>query len=503
MMRQRTEHKQDSVAIEISHDSLHICVSEHREDAAPRMRTESVVWRKKAVVLDSETALQELTAALKQVASTLKLGGQSVRLSLAGDFCVTRVVTGKADYVRQQLHELEERSSSYFLLGHGPKTLGRSVRDVDAKHQHALLSIVNQRALTTVMDAVTRAGMKADVVEPSIVAACRLLGFLGSDHDEPVLVIQVGQRMVELGVSHRGQLLLDYRPSGVDAKASVAEIVAQHLGRLQRYCDRYVQFADGQINRVYLVGDKETVFDLAKNFNERTELKATVLDHEYIVSHSDLVIESSSVEMMAAVGTSLRPLVEGPQQITPNLLERVRSYSREPLLPALARTLWPVAAALCIAGATWAAALYEYRDCCKLEAQLETYEPQLMQARLFRMRLIDRRTKIEHLLDIHSALENTPWHTITQTIGHCLPDDVWLQSMDVDRERRITIMGAALTEDGVFELVGHLRAYPTVERVSLQGTEVGRFRAGPVTQFSIQCEVQDYVEQSEYDGQPG
>jgi len=502
-MRQRTEHQQRSVAIEIAYDSLHICISDQREGEATRLRTESVLWRKEAVALDSETALQELTAALKRLVSTYKLHGQSVQFALSGDFCVTRVVTGKSEDVRQQLHELEERSSSYFLLGHGPKTLGRSVRDVDAKHQHALLSIVNPRSLTTVMDAVTRAGLKSDVVEPSIVATCRLLGYLGGDHDEPALVIQVGQRTVELGVSHRGQMLLDYRPSGHDVRTSVADIVARHLVRLQRYCDRYVQFAEGQISRVYLVGDKETVLALTKDFAERTELQATVLDREYCVSHSDLAIESSTVETIAAMGTCIRPLAEEAQQITPNLLERVRSYSREPLLPALARTLWPVAAAVAIAGMTWAFALYEYRNCCALEAQLETFEPQLQQARLLRMRLIDRRTKVQHLVAIQSALDGTPWHTITQTIGQCLPDDVWLQSMSVDRERRITILGAALTEDGVFELVGHLRKYPAIERVALQGTEVARFRAGPVTQFSIQCEVRDYDEESDYVGQPG
>jgi len=502
-MRQRNEQQKRSVAIEITHDSLHICINDQREDAASCFHAESVPWRTSAVALDSETGSQELTVALKRLVATHKLHGQTVLLALGGDFCVTRVVSGKSEYVRQQLHEYEERSSSYFILGHGPKTLGRSVRDVDAKHQHALLSIVSQHALTTVMEAVTRAGLKADVVEPSIVATCRLLGYVGGDHDEPALVIQLGQRTVELGVSYRGQLLLDYRPSGHDARSSVAEIVARHLIRLQRYCDRYVQFTHGQITRVYLVGDSETVLELAKSFDERTELQATVLDHDYVVNHSDLAIDSSTVETMAAFGTCLRPRSEGIQQVSPNLLERVRSYSREPLLPALAKTLWPVAAAVFIAGATWTTALYEYRACCTLETRLETFEPQLRKTRVLRMQLIDRRTKVENLLAIDSVLHSTPWHTITQTIGQCLPDDVWLQSMNVDGNHRITILGVALTEDGVFELVGHLRKYPAIERVALQGTKFARFRAGPVTQFSIECEIQDYDKDSDYGGQPG
>lgn len=503
MKRQRTEQLQRSVAIEVTYASLHACISEQRPGGELQVSTESVTWRNASVSLDSDTGLQEITAAFKQLASSLKLYNQTVQISLSGDFCVTRVVTGKSDQVRQQLHELEERSSSYFLLGHGPKTFGRCIREVDAKQQHALLSIVNQRVLTRVMDAASRAGMKVDVVEPSIVGSCRLLGYLGGDVDEPALVIQVGQRTVELGVCHRGQLLLDYRPSGHDAKTSVAEIVARHLGRLQRYCDRYVKFSSGHISRVYLIGENQTVLSLSERFKEQTELKATVLDREYCLQHSDLLIDAASPETMTAVGSCIRPRMSGPQQLTPNMLERVQLYSRDPLFPALARAFWPAAAALLIALGTWMVALYEYRDCCVLESQLEEFEPQLQQSHLLRLRLIDRRTRIEHLMAIDSALERTPWHSITRTIGQCLPNDVWLQSLIVDREKRITITGAALTEDGVFELVSHLRKFPTVDRVALQGTEVGRFRAGPVTQFSIQCEVRDYDEESDYVGQPG
>lgn len=503
MKRQRTEQIQRSVAIEVAYASLHICIREHRSGECPSVTMESIVWRKSAASLDSDLGMQELTAAFKQLASKFKLHNHTVQFALNGDFCVTRVVTGKADQVRQQLHELEERSSSYFLLGHGPKTFGRCIREVDAKQQHALLSIVNQRILTKLIDSATRAGMKADVVEPSIVASCRLLGYLGGDHDEPALVIQVGQRTVELAVTYRGQLLLDYRPSGHDAKTSVADIVSRHLGRLQRYCDRYVQFSRGRINRVFLIGENETVPGLAKKFNERTELRATVIDQEFCLCHSDLVLDASAAEGMTALGSCIRTQSTGPQQLTPNMLERVQLYSGEPLFAAFARAFWPAAAALIIAGGTWMAALYEYRGCCVLEDQLEVYEPQLQHAHLLRLRLIDRRTRIEHLEAIDSALENTPWHSITQTIGQCLPNDVWLQSLVVDRDQKITITGAALSEDGVFELVGHLRKYPTVERVALQGTEVGRFRAGPVTQFSIQCEVRDYDEETDYVGQPG
>ena len=57
-------------------------------------------------------------------------------------------------------------------------------------------------------------------------------------------MIQLDEDVAELGICHRGRLLLDYRPGGNTNADNVADVVAQHLSRLQRYLERYHSYLD-------------------------------------------------------------------------------------------------------------------------------------------------------------------------------------------------------------------------------------------------------------------
>ena len=64
---------------------------------------------------------------------------------------MTRVITGPTEDVRREFAELEERSLRYLTLGPGPKALAGNTQQLDARHQHALLAVANQRTLDHLM----------------------------------------------------------------------------------------------------------------------------------------------------------------------------------------------------------------------------------------------------------------------------------------------------------------------------------------------------------------
>jgi hypothetical protein len=100
-----------------------------------------------AASLHSERGVQELTAALRTLVVDERLTGAKVRIALGGEFCVTRVVTGPTEDVRREFAELENRSLRYLTLGPGRKSLSRCFQQLDARHQHAMLTVSSQRTL--------------------------------------------------------------------------------------------------------------------------------------------------------------------------------------------------------------------------------------------------------------------------------------------------------------------------------------------------------------------
>ena len=112
---------------------------------------------------------------LAVAAAEHRLHNNGVRLALNGEFCVTHVVRDTSDRVRREIAELEERCQHYLALGPGSKALAASIRQVDARHQHALTTICNQKTLDAVVEAAGAAGLKLDCIEPSLVSICRLI----------------------------------------------------------------------------------------------------------------------------------------------------------------------------------------------------------------------------------------------------------------------------------------------------------------------------------------
>ena len=489
------------MAIEIGRSFLHaVIVDPPRRDETVRVRTRSIKWQHTTGMLYSEAGVRELTEAMKTLVSAEKLAGLSVSLSLNGDLCVTRVVTGTIDRVRRQLAILEQRSEHYLSLGSGPKSLATAIGALDARHQHALLSVTNGKTLDAVLGVASQLGLNVTLVEPSLVALSRLLGHAGRDVDSPALIVNLTENGVELGISHRGRLLLDYRPGGRFSLGEVADTVSRHLARLQRYCDRYYGYSEGTLSRVFLLGENSDVATVKAGFEKHEKLCVEDLNPAEIDLAWRFDSDGARLEHCAALGTCLLANATEESVVGPNLLERVQASEERPMVGQLLRSFWPAAAAALVAAILSVANWYEGSGVNALTRQLETLEADAGELWRLRGEMSTGDVKMAHLEAIEQGISDPSWSEVLSDVAGCMPADIWLDKFAVAADRRATLAGSSYREGTIYQFVSHLEPSPTLSQVAVEGTRPGMERAGMVTKFEIECEINDY---SDSDKEPG
>lgn len=481
------------VTLEVCYDDLHLAVCEVDAEHGVSVRTGSARWRESSRSLDSEKGISELTAGIKSLLSKFGVSGQTVQLALNGDLCVTRVVTGSKQDVAKELGQLEQRSTTYHGLGHGPKSLAECIRSVDAKRRHALLTVVNQETVEALMEATSNCGLNMSLIEPSIVSLGRTVSKVGGDQNDPAIIVSIDSHGNEVGISHNGHILLDYRSREHKTQSDFAHSIVRHLSRLQRYCDRHIRYKNGELKRFFVRGPQEQAIELAEALRELQHLPVAILD-PLAIDHAWEFAEIPKGSLSsAALGVFLRKLQPEDEQFGPNLLERATANMRQPWSTALAKTMWPVAAALLLTAGVLGGRMYEQSQLNTFNEQYEVHELEQRQIALLRTRMVRDQTKINHLRDIRHSLSNLAWHEITTTMGQCLPPDAWIDSIEVD-DGRLTLNGATYTEAGPFDLVRNLHDYGVLSEVSLAATRPIRLQAGPAYQYSIECKINDYNE---------
>jgi hypothetical protein len=477
-------------ALELNASRLNACVWQMRGDEVVGVQSLSLKWRHAASSLHSEQGLAELTTAFKRVASELKLQATETWLSLAGDYCVTRVVTGDEDDVRHELAELEARSELYISLGHGPKALAGSIRQIDARRRHALLSVVNQRTLDALSTAAGQAGIRLERIEPALVSLCRLVGRMQVDADSPVLVMHVGEKGADLGISYRGSMLLDYRPAGADNPEELGAVTNRHLARLQRYCQRYARVSGAKLQRVYLAGSPENVSLVTEAIRKQGELEVAPLDQVQAIDKNWTWDRAAPDWSLAVpVGLALLRLEKDRQQLSPNLLERLQRTAKEPLAQLLRPLVVPLAATLLIVASGWAAVWYQSLRCARIERLAAQVESTARDVRMQNARISQSQAWVNHYQRVAAGLEQRRVARIAAHVAQSLPDDVWLEDITLENSGRIVLSGGSYSEDGVFEFAKHLKRIPGLTNVAVDGTRPASFPAGSGTQFDVHGEL--------------
>jgi Tfp pilus assembly protein PilN len=472
---------------EVCRSMLHLAlVVRANDDGRDKVLTRSVRWRNEATSLNTERGVEELTAAFRTLVAEERLAGARVHIALSGEYCVTRVITGATDEVRREFAELEDRSLRYLTLGPGPKALAGHIQPLDARHQHALLAVANERTLELLMRIGDLVNVQIEAIEPSLLALSRAATHLRGASAEACLMIQLDEEVAELGICHRGRLLLDYRPGGKTNADNVADVARLHLSRLQRYLERYHSYLDAPLRHVYLSGDTAAVERARKAFAKLPEFTAQILEPSDFEMSWDHMAEVPGTDLAAALGTAMAVYSAESEQQGPNLIESALAQLREPMRPILLRSSVPLAAVLLLGLTLLVLHFAQSLEIAGLKAQMEQLAPVCARATEMRLQLTAAEMKLAQLNALQQQLPQTDWRGALERIAQSMPDDVWLDRLTVQDGRTASLVGASYSDGGVYDFVGHLKEVPDISEIALESTGIGHTPTGPTTNFNLQ-----------------
>lgn len=465
-----------------------------------KVLTRSIRWRNEASSLHTDRGVEELTEAFRTLVSDERLAGSRVRIALGGGYCVTRVITGPTEDVRREFAELEERSLRYLTLGPGHKTLAGDTQQLDARHQHALLAVANQRTLDLLMQIAESLSLHIESIEPSLLALSRAQAHLRDACQDASLLIQLDEDAAELGISHAGRLLLDYRPGGHTNADNVADVVALHLSRLQRYLQRYHSYLHAPLKNVYLAGDTDAVNRAARRFEAIGGFKIQILepgDLDMPWQHTD---GAPGTHLAATLGTAMTMYSETNAKQGPNLIESALAQKRPALRPVLIRSLMPIAAVLLVAAGLGLLRLNQWRQTVGLRADLNALAPACARATELRLKLTAADAKLHQLNALAENLPKADWKQVLTRISQSMPEDIWLDRLSVHDGQAVALSGASYTDNGVYDFVGYLKQVPGVADTTLEGTGVGQSPTGPTTNFELKLSLANFAAPADKDG---
>jgi hypothetical protein len=474
---------------EVCRSTLHLALvvrGGSGDDGADRVVTRSLQWRREATSLHTERGVVELTAAFETLVSEERLAGAKIRIALGGEFCVTRVITGPSDEVRREFAELEERSLRYLTLGPGRKALASNIQQIDARHQYAVLAVASQRTLDLLMQIADSVGVQIESIEPSLIALSRAQAQLRAASQDACLIIQLDEDVAELGICHRGRLLLDYRPGGRTNADNVADAVAQHMSRLQRYLERYHSYLTAPLRNIYLAGETDAVARAREKFAKLKGFETHILEPGDFDVNWQHAGDTPRTDLAATLGAALGVHEGRPEEQGPNLIASTLAQLRAPMRPILIRSLAPLAAVLLVAVALLTLRLAQRRETSGLRAELESLTPVCAQATELRLKLIASERKLAELQTLAKKLHQPDWQQILNHIGQSMPDDVWLDRVSVQDGRSAAIGGSSYSDNGVYDFVEYLKLVPEIAEIALEGTGAGQGPTGPITNFSLQ-----------------
>jgi hypothetical protein len=495
--QRRTTKTLRAATVELSGPRLNLVVIGESPAGQPSLvRTRVAHWREPGQSLHSEAGIASLCSAFKRLVAAEQLEGQKLQLAINGDYCVTRAATGPKDRVRQELAKLQDRGNLYLALGPGFKVVAVSVSALDARHDHGLVSVANRRTLDAIAAAARKAGATIERVEASLVSLSRLVGRLGCDRESPVLLLNLSDGGPELGITHGGRLVVDYRPGGRSETGDVASSVARHLSRLRRYCDRYYRHASGKIERVILFGPPDAAGLVQNELKRQTDLTAELLDLRQQTAWA-FAASPPDPTFCAALGAGLAAGTPDGVDPGPNLMAEGSGALEPARWTALPRALWPVAAGILLSLGMVAARFYEKTQCDKLSRRLAAAETEQVVADSLRADVMATESMIDHLAALRNNLAAPDWADMLSNLAHCLPHDVWLRGVSLTPSGKMAISGSAFEENSVYEFMRWVDQAPDWERVVLVATRVSQFQAADTIDFDVECEFSPSAKKSE------
>ncbi len=478
--------------VELAHRELRVVVLDRSDNDNPdRARAVTFTWNESDVPLHSPEGFKLLTAAFKRLGSEYSLQGVGLNIVLSGEFCITRALRGVSDVVRFELQRMEKRSRMYLSLGPGEKVVVSCEKPLDARHVRALAATCNAKTLDTVYQASERAGLQIETIEPALVAVASAIHRLPEEPDEPYMVVHFDHSTAEIGVCSEGQLLLDYRPGGCTDVSYLVELIQQHRKRLERHTARQLGIAPPRLKFVFLCGNQQAIAEASRLFAADDSFHAIVVDPNAIQASWEFPEGTNEPTMIPALGALLSTYLPMAEREAPDFMQHVLASTREPLSPTLIRSALPFAATLLLALGMLIFNLSRQGRSDSLREQIDALAPIAAEFRELKLGLVRSETKSKEMKTLAAGLHALPASAVLERLGHCMPNDVWLQKLQIDDMQVLQLTGITFQETGVYDFVRWLERAPGFKEVALLGTRSSRTETGPAVGFELELSLKN------------
>ncbi|MEL6108657.1 MAG: PilN domain-containing protein [Planctomycetota bacterium] len=459
------------------------------EGAERQLTTRHIVFGEESGPRRGDFTDGTLDSILSKLSAEHNLAGQAVSIALGGDPCVTRFVTGNNEDVDIEVEELTTRTARYIGMGLGEKVSCQTTKSLDARRKRVWVTVARRDFVDAVAHAVQNAGMRVARIEHTMVVLSRLLNLLAKDEEGPVLMVVDELGRINLGMSFRGRLMLDYRPAMPDPSASRGSIVQRHLKCLRRYIQARLPEVAGELENVYFTGLGDDCDALCESLNEQSDLNACRFPLQQI--YGELRVDGEVSEdpgVLASVSLATYSFFLESDQSVSDLASTLHTTGRVPWLKLIACS-WPLALAGALALALFGYGAVSSHAVRQAEAQIEALSLRRVEANATRLNLQRRREREEHVQALSQQLPKPGWALVVWKVGKSLPEKMWLESMEFNHQGKVRIVGAGYADQAVFEFIDRLRASGQFTRVALDGTNSIRGNEGTTFQFELSARL--------------
>lgn len=424
-----------------------------------------------------------LVEALVSLVDQHEIRRERVAISLDGEFCVTRVAMGTSVKVDKEQSSLADRVPRYLQLGPGEKVTGSSRTRIDASTDYAVTGVVNRTLVQLMYDALRRADLDVDWVEPSLVGVARLMGMSKIGGDTPIMIADGTGSRWDVGIACSGRLLLDYRPASATTAEGFRDALDGHISRLKRFCHRHRGIAGGELNRLLICGSGSKVQHVLDVLGDSIGLQLELMRVPNLPDLYVMADEDRQPTNVPAVATVLPLLIDVPRSEVPDLLDDVRRAPDLPWTTRILQTAWPVIAAVLIICISYGLVSKERSGRAGAAGGRAAIESQIKATNVQLSTLAEHRELYGHLKSIQMQTTEPDWNTMLDRITQSLPDTARLNEFRVESDGYVLLTGTVMDESLVFELVNNFRLLPEITQVALSGTAPDETTRG--TQFTM------------------
>ncbi len=456
---------------------------------AGRFAVYRAIWNPERHPVQTQEAAELLSSTLIALSKKHQLHRYDVRMCLDDALCVTRVVTGDSESVQRELDAIQVRSQLYISLGLGEKLTGNLREATEGQLEYALTSVVNQRTIQVLYNAISAARIRLESIEPVTLSTTRGVGLLGADKDQPILLVSVDKNRCDLAITRSGRLMLSYRISGAVLPQAIADQILSHMTRLRRFCQRVRSQTGSSLERIYILGDPSIADPLKQILGSATDrIQVATLEIPSSIYSGD------SVDIPTEVSMGLWAAVQWNDHRTdllppPDLLQQLKKLQHDPLAKRVIKNFYPVAIA---AGLILMVSLMHWNDwrhLAAMKSKLDTVTAEVSIAEEELTHWEAKQTLIKNYRLLRAQTDNTRIDELILAVAPCLPPHTRLESVALNDDRSLSLRGIMVAGDQTYEMLMALKVLPQISQVSLESVNaMGDARENQI-QFDVRCKL--------------